>query len=123
MIYSCELVSKTNVLPVIFSQIEERRKKAIEDRNRLVKAFDSGVTEEGLQVFQHLSKTLGVTWDGKDIVVQKDVVVSSPYKSENCNPRVDASLSGERRSINTAKTSEAVAYIKNLIDNYWNSKK
>lgn len=89
-----------------------------------MKAFDSGVSEEGLQLFQHLSRTFSsVQWDVKDIIVQKDVVVSPPYKADNCEPRVDSSLSGERRSINTAKTSEAVAYIKNVIDNYWNSKK
>jgi len=101
------------------SKVERKSRTAIEERRRLAEAFASGITDDGIKVFLHLSKTIGnVTWDGKNIIVMNNVEISPPYKSDNCSPH-SLSAAGDRRSSSSGKSVEAVNYVRQLVDKFW----
>lgn len=117
-----EELNSTSLPHLNINKVELRKKQAIEERKRLAKAFDSGVTDEGIEVFLHLSKTIdAVTWEGKNIIVMKNVVIQPPYKPENCIPSNSSNMAGDKRNVNSAKVLEAVSYIKQLLEKYWNN--
>ncbi|XP_074593317.1 protein LSM12-like [Brevipalpus obovatus] len=102
-------------------KIEERKRKAIDERRRLVEAFQAGVPDEGFQVFLHLARTMSnaVTWEGKNIIVNKDVVISPPYRPENCSPRGGGRpTDGDKQN---SKNTTSCSYTQELVDKYWKS--
>lgn len=80
-----------------------------------MKAFDAGISEDGLRLFLHLSKTLNATFEGKNIIVMKDVQITHPYKADNCavNSRLGTNSSSEKKGEN------AVSYVKQLVEKFW----
>lgn len=90
---------------------------AIDERKRLVKAFDAGINEDGLRLFLHLSKTLNATFEGKNIIVMKDVQITHPYKADNC--AVNSGLGTNSSSEKKMKGENAVSYVKQLVEKFW----
>ena len=92
------------------SQVEERVKEAVAERNALAAAFKSGVTEDGLKLFLNLSKTIGrdVTWKGSGIIVNSTVVIKPPYRSDNCCFATDS-----------ARNDKTLAYVQQLVSRFW----
>ena len=43
-----------------------------------------GVSKEGQEIFDALVKTLPTRWDGTRIVVNDQVLIEAPYRSEDC---------------------------------------
>jgi len=101
---------QSNFPSIEIEKVEQRKNTAIDERNRLVKAFDAGIKEDGLKLYLHLSKTLKTTFEGKNIIVMNDVVISAPYKVENCTV---ISSSSEK------KGESAVNYVKQLVEKFW----
>jgi len=102
------------VLPDLeIRKIQARVRQSVEERKALVRAFEAGVSQEGIQLYQMLEKTMGagkVTWDDKNIIVH-DISVSSPYKVDNCTP-----LPGNR-----GKGDTSLNYVKTQVNRYWDS--
>ncbi|RWS28035.1 Protein LSM12-like protein [Leptotrombidium deliense] len=102
------------------NKVERKTRTAIEERRRLAEAFSGGISDEGIKVFLSLTKTIGnVTWDGKNIIVMNNVEISQPYKPDNCAPHSHAA-SGDRRAVPSAKNAEAVNYVRQLVEKFWN---
>ncbi|RWS07554.1 Protein LSM12-like protein [Dinothrombium tinctorium] len=101
------------------NKVERRARTAIDERKRLAEAFSAGITDDGIKVFLHLTKTIGnVTWDAKNIIVMNNVVISPPYKPENCMPSLPGGAS-DRRNIASGKNAEAVNYVRQLVERCW----
>ncbi|KAJ4909599.1 Lsm domain protein [Raphanus sativus] len=49
---------------------------------RKIESIGVGVTAEAQKIFDAFSKTHRVKWDNKDIVINEDVRISSPYHSD-----------------------------------------
>ena len=100
----------TKSLPELnIQKLEQRTKTAILERTALIKAFEAGVSPEGIALFQALTKTFGknVSWNNQSIVVSNEVSVHPPYRSESCM--------GEK-----GKQATALNYVRQLVDNFWN---
>lgn len=78
----------------------------------MAKAFAAGVTPEGFQLFQHLSKTIGntVVLEGQSIVVGSDAVIVAPYKAGNTS----AYKKGGGKNKETS-----VTYVQQLVQRFW----
>ncbi|KAI1305385.1 Protein LSM12 -like protein [Halotydeus destructor] len=97
-------------------KIQDRCRKAIAERTELKLAIESGVSPNGLQLYQTLKKTMtSVSWDGSNIIVNKDVVVEPPYKTENCNIQQTG-----RAASNDSNKSQALKYVQSLVERFWN---
>lgn len=94
-------------------QVERRKKTAIDERNRLVRAFEAGINEDGLKLFLNLSKTMKTTFEGKSIIVMNDVLIKAPYKVDNCTV---INSSSEKKV-----KSDGVDYVKKLVEKFWKS--
>ncbi|KAJ4909658.1 Lsm domain protein [Raphanus sativus] len=57
-----------------------KKKEAIAIRK--IESIGVGVTAEAQKIFDAFSKTHRVKWDNKDIVINEDVRISSPYHSD-----------------------------------------
>lgn len=65
-------------------RINNRVRENIEQKRCLIAAVKAGVTQEGMMLFQTISKTINeVTWNGPNIVIMNQVTITPPYKTEN----------------------------------------
>lgn len=65
-------------------RLNTRVRNQIEEKRNMVLALQAGVSSEGQKLFIAISKTIrDITWKGTDIVVFDEVIIRSPYKSEN----------------------------------------
>lgn len=79
--------SQTSVEPpqsLNLNRLNTRVRNQIEEKKRMIKALQAGVSPDGQKLFSAIAKTIqDITWSDKNIVVWNDVVISPPYKLEN----------------------------------------
>uniref|UniRef100_A0A5B6YPB0 AD domain-containing protein n=1 Tax=Davidia involucrata TaxID=16924 RepID=A0A5B6YPB0_DAVIN len=95
------------------TSLQAREESAIREAEIAAERIGVGVTAEGQNIFDALSKTLPVRWDKTVIVVMNEVRVSSPYLSESvsggtpaANERVRKVLEFERKRLQTRGTGQ-----------------
>lgn len=93
-------------ISIDFNLLNDRENDAIRRAEKEAKRIGVGVSKEAQEIFDALAKTLPVEWEEKDIVVMKEVRVSSPYlpenvagKAENVKERVKKVLDLERKRL------------------------
>jgi hypothetical protein len=71
-------------------RLNTRVRNQIEEKKRMVKALQAGVSPEGQKLFIAISKTINeITWNGPNIVVWDKVTIIPPYKIENVQGNSD----------------------------------
>uniref|UniRef100_R4FLG4 Putative anticodon-binding domain protein n=1 Tax=Rhodnius prolixus TaxID=13249 RepID=R4FLG4_RHOPR len=70
--------------PLNLQRISNRVRTNIEQKRCLIAAIRAGVTQEGMMLFNTISKTINeVTWQGPNIVVMNQVTITPPYTPDN----------------------------------------
>ncbi|PIK62455.1 hypothetical protein BSL78_00655 [Apostichopus japonicus] len=74
-------------------KVKQKEEEAIKERKL---RLEKGISEEGIRLYQTLTKTLKCTWQDKTIHVE-GVLIDPPYRVENCkitnpNPNTNTSL-------------------------------
>ncbi|KAI9348368.1 anticodon-binding domain-containing protein [Pilaira anomala] len=94
--------------PVSVEQLKVREADALKGFGNEVSKLGVGVTKEGQDIFNALSKTLPCRWSKDTIVVMDEVLITPPYSAENCRAnsssaaslaRVKKVLEGERKRL------------------------
>ncbi|XP_058799225.1 protein LSM12 homolog A-like [Phymastichus coffea] len=71
-------------------RLNTRVRNQIEEKKRMVKALQAGVSPEGQKLFIAIAKTIQeITWSGPNIVVWDKVTIIPPYKIENVQGNSD----------------------------------
>lgn len=72
------------------NRLNTRVRNQIEEKKRMVKALQAGVSPEGQRLFIAISKTINdIVWKGQNIVVFNTVTIIPPYKVDNVYSKVD----------------------------------
>ncbi|XP_051154783.1 protein LSM12-like [Leptopilina boulardi] len=72
------------------NRLNTRVRNQIEEKKRMVKALQAGVSPEGQRLFIAISKTINdIVWSGQNIVVFNTVTIIPPYKVDNVHSKVD----------------------------------
>ncbi|KAK6358709.1 hypothetical protein TWF730_008032 [Orbilia blumenaviensis] len=97
--------------------IRDRELGALRAESEKLQGHGVGVTAEGQDIFNALSKTMPCRWQGKDIVVLDTIIIQEPYTPEKCSSpspsgqnaltRVKKVLEGERKRLDTVRRSNA----------------
>ncbi|KAG8186129.1 hypothetical protein JTE90_022718 [Oedothorax gibbosus] len=96
-----------SLMPLNIEKLSGRAKQHVKERQRLVNALTSGVSNDGVKLFLAITKTIAeVTWQGKNIVVMNQVTIQPPYHPENCK----AIGKGD---------GDAVNHVKRIVDKYF----
>ncbi|KAK9496487.1 hypothetical protein O3M35_013221 [Rhynocoris fuscipes] len=70
--------------PLNLQRINNRVRANIEQKRCLIAAVRAGVTNEGMMLFNTISKTINeVTWQGPNIVIMNQVTITPPYTADN----------------------------------------
>ncbi|RUP49789.1 anticodon-binding domain-containing protein [Jimgerdemannia flammicorona] len=105
----------TTVPIVGFIQVERlqtREAQTLKEATQQLARIGVGVTTEGQDIFDALSKTLPCRWHKESIIVLDDVLISPPYEIENCQAnsssvaslvQVKKVLEGEKRRLASAR--------------------
>lgn len=112
---SSQTLAELDKLPDIdIKKVEDRMKKAIEERKYVVDLYKSGVAFEGIALFTKLQKTIGenpgISWDRDSIMIGKSIRISVPYRAD-CITIVGKG--------STSKDETSVQYTKQLLEKYW----
>ncbi|KAK4519611.1 Sodium- and chloride-dependent GABA transporter 1 [Mucor velutinosus] len=103
--------NKKDYLPVNQVQVDRlksRESEALKGFQSQVSKIGVGVTKEGQDIFNALSKTLPCRWSKDTIVVMDEILITPPYGVENCKAnatssallaRVKKVLEGERKRL------------------------
>ncbi|XP_034936604.1 protein LSM12 homolog A [Chelonus insularis] len=87
-------VSPTSTEPpqsLNLQRLNTRVRNQVEEKKRIVKALQAGVSPEGQKLFIAISKTIQhITWSGENIVVWNDVTIVPPYKVDNVHGNVES---------------------------------
>ncbi|XP_014231753.1 protein LSM12 homolog A-like [Trichogramma pretiosum] len=76
----------TNEQPMSLNlqRLNTRVRNQIDEKKRMVKALQAGVSPDGQKLYIAISKTINeITWQGPNIVVWDKVTIIPPYKIEN----------------------------------------
>ncbi|XP_050520948.1 protein LSM12 homolog A-like [Daktulosphaira vitifoliae] len=89
------------------NRINNRIKTQIQDKKRQISAMSANVSPEAQKLYMTITKTIPeVSWQGQNIVVYDQVIISPPYKPENVkgtgNPE-----------------DKAIVYIKNIVEKHF----
>jgi hypothetical protein len=82
-----------------------REAKAVQEIERKISRVGVNVSNDAQNIFDALSKTLPCSWQKQSILVMGEILISSPYKVENCVgtssslSHVKKVLSGERKRL------------------------
>ncbi|TGZ76296.1 hypothetical protein EX30DRAFT_399364 [Ascodesmis nigricans] len=95
--------------------VGRREREVVRGEVEREQRIGKGVSREGQEIFDALSRTMPCRWAGKDIVVLESVVISDPYGADNVKgneanavKRVKTVLEGERRKLQSAKRATPV---------------
>lgn len=81
-------------------RLNTRVRNSIDEKKRMVKALQAGVSPEGQKLFITISKTIKeITWSGPNIVVFDKITIIPPYKIEN----VQCSGNSDEKAFNHIK--------------------
>jgi len=110
-----EDVVNTQLPQINTTKVQDRYNRAVDERKRLVDAFNSGVDPDGIKLWLTLNKSLrdlGVVWEADSIIIDNSVRIVPPYKVDNC-------LAVKARG----SPDGSVKQIKRLVDKYWADQK
>uniref|UniRef100_S4RLD4 LSM12 homolog a n=1 Tax=Petromyzon marinus TaxID=7757 RepID=S4RLD4_PETMA len=111
LLLNLALVSEVDILaesseppPVLTSlntkQLSSRVHSEVEEKLSHAHAVSMGVSPEGILLFQTIQKTIKeCKWNEKNIIVLEDVVISPPYRVENCKGREGSALTHVRKIV------------------------
>ncbi|CAG2113214.1 unnamed protein product [Medioppia subpectinata] len=112
-----EDVVNTQLPQINTSKVEDRYRRAVDERKRLADAFNAGAGAEGIKLWLQLNKTMSrdvvVSWDGDSIIVDNSVRIAPPYKADNCTA-LKTRANSPQNSLN---------YTKKLVEKFWNDQK
>lgn len=81
-------------------RLKKRVRLEVERKQHMITALESGVTPEGLKLFQAVKRTIeDVTWDGKDIRVMDQVTINPPYLPENVQGNMDKAVNHVKKIV------------------------
>ncbi|KAL9548947.1 hypothetical protein MBANPS3_005439 [Mucor bainieri] len=86
--------SRKDYLPVSQVQVDRlksRESEALKGFQSQVSKIGVGVTKEGQDIFNALSKTLPCRWSKDTIVVMDEILITPPYGVENCKANASSS--------------------------------
>jgi len=85
-------------------RLTHRVRLNIEEKMRKVNYIGVGVTPQAQSLFHTITKTItDVKWDGQNIVVMNDVIISPPYAPEHCRGK---------------DGSNAIQHVKKLVEKF-----
>lgn len=71
-------------------RLNTRVRNQVEEKRRMVRALQPGVSPEGQKLFIAIAKTINnITWSGQDIVVWDSITIEPPYKLDNVRGHED----------------------------------
>ncbi|XP_026877637.2 protein LSM12 homolog B [Electrophorus electricus] len=83
-----------------FNKLTNRARAEKEDKLSQAYAISAGVSPEGQQLFQTIHKTIKeCKWQEKNIVVMDDVVITPPYRVDNCRGKEGSALGHVRKIV------------------------
>ncbi|KAK2836181.1 hypothetical protein Q7C36_014050 [Tachysurus vachellii] len=83
-----------------FSKLASRARAEKEDKFLQAYAISAGVSADGQQLFQTIHKTIkDCKWQEKNIVVMDDVVITPPYRADNCRGKEGSALGHVRKIV------------------------
>ncbi|XP_047664273.1 protein LSM12 homolog A-like [Tachysurus fulvidraco] len=83
-----------------FSKLASRARAEKEDKFLQAYAISAGVSVDGQQLFQTIHKTIkDCKWQEKNIVVMDDVVITPPYRADNCRGKEGSALGHVRKIV------------------------
>ena len=89
--------SFANAVPPIaalnISSLRAREEAAIRRLKEQELKKGRNVSPEAQEIFNALDRTMPARWAGQDIVISDNVVISKPYRTEDCRP-LDETVSG-----------------------------
>ncbi|KAK6340533.1 hypothetical protein TWF696_008859 [Orbilia brochopaga] len=109
--------AEPQIRPLSIQAIRSREQAASRAEYEKLMGHGVGVTAEGQDIFNALSKTMPCRWQGKHIVVLDTIIIQEPYTPEKCSApnangqnalaRVKKVLEGERKRLDSARRSNA----------------
>ncbi|MCJ1468841.1 hypothetical protein MMC07_007471 [Pseudocyphellaria aurata] len=99
------------IAPLPSALLLDRANAAVARLQEAAARKNKSVSKDGQEIFDALSRTLPTMWDGTNIVVMDAVVITSPYRGEDCKakagagqqagvlPRVKKVLENERKRL------------------------
>lgn len=81
------------ISPLSLPSLRAREEAAIRRLKEQELKRGKGVTQEAQEIFNALTRTMPGRWEGQDMVISDNVIISKPYKSEDCKP-IDDTVSG-----------------------------
>jgi len=112
-----EDVDNTQLPQINTSKVEDRCRRAVDERRRLTDAYNAGASAEGIKLWLQLTKTMSrdlvVSWEADSIIVDSSVRIAPPYKVDNCLP-IKTRTNSPQNSLN---------YTKKLVEKFWNDQK
>lgn len=103
-----EAQSTSTLRPLKHDKLKERMRQEIKAKLNLAKARSNGVSPEGQKLFMTINKTFNeIDWLENDIVVIDEIVISPPYRPENCSLK------------NKNSKSDALDHIRKLVKKFY----
>ncbi|ORX59679.1 hypothetical protein DM01DRAFT_1333140 [Hesseltinella vesiculosa] len=111
--HTSKLTSYLPVNMVHLDRIVARENEAAKAMRQQAAKIGVGVTKEGQDIFDALTKTLPCRWANDSIVVMDEVIITPPYDVDSCKANASAApslarvkkvLEGERRRLKIGST-------------------
>ncbi|KAG9279063.1 hypothetical protein AMEX_G4528 [Astyanax mexicanus] len=83
-----------------FNKLANRARAEKEEKLSQAYAISAGVSVEGQQLFQTIHKTIkDCKWQEKNIVVMDDVIITPPYRVDNCRGKEGSAVAHVRKIV------------------------
>lgn len=74
------------IYPLDMRALNARAANAIAEAQEQERRRGKGVTKEAQDIFDAFSRTMPARWDGPNIIVADQVLITQPYRPETCKP-------------------------------------